>query len=82
MSEILLQLENLTKRFPGVTALDHVSMDVQRGEVHAVIGENGAGKSTLMRILAGAEIPNEGRIIFEGQEVRFRSPLDAQRAGV
>ena len=82
MSDVLLQLENLTKRFPGVTALDHVSMDVRRGEVHAVIGENGAGKSTLMRVLAGAEIPNEGRIIFEGREVRFRSPLDAQRAGV
>lgn len=82
LTDLLLRLENLTKRFPGVTALDRVSMEVQRGEVHAVIGENGAGKSTLMRILAGAETPNEGRIIFEGQEMRFRSPLDAQRAGI
>lgn len=82
MTEILLTLENLTKRFPGVLALDHVSMDVRRGEVHAVIGENGAGKSTLMRILAGAEIPNEGRIVLDGKEAHFRNPLDAQRAGV
>lgn len=82
MGDILLKLEHVSKRFPGVQALDHVSMDVRRGEVHAVIGENGAGKSTLMRILAGAEIPDEGHITFEGQEVRFRSPLDAQRAGV
>nr|MBC7244806.1 sugar ABC transporter ATP-binding protein [Chloroflexota bacterium] len=82
LTDIVLRLENLTKRFPGVTALDRVSMEVQRGEVHAVIGENGAGKSTLMRILAGAETPNEGRIIFEGQEAHFHNPLDAQRAGI
>lgn len=81
-NDTLLKLEHVSKRFPGVQALHHVSLDVRRGEVHAVIGENGAGKSTLMRILAGAEIPDEGHIIFEGQEVRFRSPLDAQRAGV
>jgi ABC-type sugar transport system ATPase subunit len=57
-------------------------MDVRRGEIHAVIGENGAGKSTLMRILAGAETRDEGRIILEGREMRFRTPLDAQRCGV
>jgi len=82
LSDELLKLENVSKRFPGVQALDRVSMDVQRGEVHALVGENGAGKSTLMRILAGAEIPDKGRITFEGKEVHFRTPLDAQRAGV
>ena len=82
MSDELLKLENVSKRFPGVQALDRVSLDVRPGEVHALIGENGAGKSTLMRILAGAEIPDSGRITFEGKDVHFRTPLDAQRAGV
>jgi len=82
LADTLLKLEHISKRFPGVQALDRVSMDVRRGEVHAVIGENGAGKSTLMRILAGAEIPDEGHIIFEGRDIRFHTPLDAQRAGV
>jgi len=82
LSDELLKLENVSKSFPGVQALDRVSLDVRPGEVHALIGENGAGKSTLMRILAGAEIPDTGRIAFEGKEVHFRTPLDAQRAGV
>lgn len=82
MADLLLKLEHVSKRFPGIQALHHVSMDVRPAEIHAVIGENGAGKSTLMRILAGAEIPDEGHIIFEGQELRFQTPLDAQRAGV
>jgi ABC-type sugar transport system ATPase subunit len=82
LSDVLLKLEHVSKRFPGVQALDHVSMNVRRGEVHAVIGENGAGKSTLMRILAGAEIPDEGHIIFDGEELYFHTPLDAQLAGV
>jgi ABC-type sugar transport system ATPase subunit len=80
--ETLLRLENVSKRFPGVQALDHVSMDILAGETHAVIGENGAGKSTLMRILAGAQIPDEGRVVFCGREAHFHSPLDAQRAGI
>ena len=82
MCDELLKLENVSKSFPGVQALDRVSLDVRPGEVHALIGENGAGKSTLMRILAGAEIPDSGRITFEGKDVNFRTPLDAQRAGV
>jgi ABC-type sugar transport system ATPase subunit len=79
---MMIQLESITKRFGGVTALDGVSFGIDRGEVHAVVGENGAGKSTLMKILAGAQEPDEGRILLRGEPVRLRSPLDACRHGV
>jgi len=72
----------LVKRYPGVTALDGVSIDVRGGEVHAVAGENGAGKSTLMHVLAGATMPNEGVLRIDGEEVHFRSPRDAQARGI
>ena len=80
--ELLLQVRGVSKRFPGIQALAGVSVEIQRGEVHAVIGENGAGKSTLMRILAGAELPDEGSLVLDGRQVRFHSPLDARQAGV
>lgn len=72
----------LSKAFPGVQALDGVSLDVRAGEVHALAGANGAGKSTLMRILSGAESPDSGEILMHGKPVRFRNPHDALRAGV
>lgn len=78
----LVQLCAVSKKFPGIQALDHVSLEIMRGEVHAIIGENGAGKSTLMRILAGAEYPDEGSISLDGKQVRFHSPLDARKAGI
>jgi ABC-type sugar transport system ATPase subunit len=78
----LVDISAISKHFPGVQALDGVSFDILRGEVHGVIGENGAGKSTLMRILAGAESPDEGRILLDGRPVRFHNPLDARQAGV
>jgi rhamnose transport system ATP-binding protein len=78
----LVQASSISKKFPGIQALDHVSVEIKAGEVHAVIGENGAGKSTLMRILAGAETADEGAIVFDGRPVRFHSPLDARRAGI
>lgn len=78
----LLQVDAISKKFPGIKALDGVSLEIQRGEVHSVIGENGAGKSTLMRILAGAEAPDEGKILLDGQQVQFHNPLDARRAGI
>lgn len=78
----LLTLAGLTKRFPGVLALDGVGFDLRRGEVHAVCGENGAGKSTLMKILSGLYQPDEGVILHKGQQRRFATPLEAQAAGI
>ena len=78
----LLALIGLTKRFPGVLALEGVSFELQRGEVHAICGENGAGKSTLMKILSGLYSPDEGTIVFKGEHRRFATPLEAQAAGI
>ncbi|PWC35780.1 sugar ABC transporter ATP-binding protein [Azospirillum sp. TSO35-2] len=78
----LLRLEGITKRFPGVLALDGVGFDLRRGEVHAVCGENGAGKSTLMKIISGQYQPDEGTIHYKGEARRFASSLDAERAGI
>jgi ribose transport system ATP-binding protein len=79
---VQLSARDLVKRYPGVVALDRVSIDVRGGEVHAVAGENGAGKSTLMHILAGATVPNEGTLTIDGADVQFRSPRDAQSRGI
>ena len=81
-SQPLLEVRNITKRFPGVTALDNVSAQFFPGQVHAVVGENGAGKSTLMKILVGAYIPDEGEIIFQGQSRTFGHPREAQESGI
>jgi ribose transport system ATP-binding protein len=78
----LLRLTNVTKRFPGVVALDSVSFDLKRGEVHAVCGENGAGKSTLMKIISGQYPPDEGSLLYKGKECRFASSLEAQAVGI
>jgi ABC-type sugar transport system ATPase subunit len=80
--EALLEVCNITKRFPGVLALDNVSLKFMPGEVHAVVGENGAGKSTLMKILAGAYIPDAGEIILSGQKVSFAHPQEAHARGI
>jgi inositol transport system ATP-binding protein len=77
-----LQVRNLSKSFPGVRALQDVSLDVAPGTVHALMGENGAGKSTLMKIVAGLERPDAGEIRFDGQPVRLRNPHDALKRGV
>jgi galactofuranose transport system ATP-binding protein len=78
----LLVMEGIDKAFPGVVALDDASLRVERGEVHAVIGQNGAGKSTLMKILNGAYRRDAGTILLDGRPVDFHSPLEAQTAGV
>ncbi|MFN2108046.1 MAG: ATP-binding cassette domain-containing protein, partial [Anaerolineae bacterium] len=67
--EVILEVENVSKSFPGVKALDSVSFDLRRGEVHALVGENGAGKSTLMKILSGVYQPDEGVIRYKGKQV-------------
>ncbi len=78
----ILRLEGLTKRFPGVLALDHVDLDVADGETHALAGENGAGKSSLIRLLAGIHRPDAGRMTLAGAPYAPARPLDAIAAGV
>ena len=82
MNETILELKNIDKSFPGVHALNNVSFDVRRGEVHALMGENGAGKSTLMKVLTGIYTKDSGSIIYEGKEVEFHNAREAQDAGV
>jgi ribose transport system ATP-binding protein len=82
MSEYVLEMRNVTKRFPGVLALDDVSLTLRPGEVHCLVGENGAGKSTLMKILAGAQSADHGIILIGGEEVHIHSPHHAQQLGV
>ena len=83
MAEYLLQMKNISKTFPGVKALDNVTLEVKPGEVHALIGENGAGKSTLIKILAGIYSPDEGaQFYFEGKEAEIKKPIDATLKGI
>src|SRR5258708_5788298 len=82
MTEPLLRMTLIDKRFPGVQALDNVGLEVLPGEIHALLGENGAGKSTLIHILSGAQQPDSGTIEFGGQRVTMSSPHDAQRRGI
>ena len=80
--EVILTMEGIDKSFPGVHALDHVNLEVRRGEVHALMGENGAGKSTLMKVLTGIYTKDSGTITYEGKEVEFHGPKEAQEAGI
>ena len=79
---LLLRMSQITKKYPGVTALDNVDFELERGEVHVLIGENGAGKSTLMKVLSGAEVKNSGKIFLEDKEVSISNPIDAQKLGI
>ncbi|GAA2780906.1 ABC transporter ATP-binding protein [Saccharopolyspora taberi] len=81
-SQPAVELTGITKTFPGVVANSDVNLRVRAGEVHALCGENGAGKSTLMKILYGMQAPDSGTIRIGGEQVRFRTPADAIRAGV
>lgn len=82
MGDIILTMKDIDKSFPGVHALDHVSFEVRKGEVHALMGENGAGKSTLMKVLTGIYSKDSGTITYEGKEVEFHNTRDAQSAGI
>ncbi|HUJ73020.1 MAG TPA: ATP-binding cassette domain-containing protein, partial [Verrucomicrobiae bacterium] len=78
----MIAFESITKTFVGVKALDNVSLAIDRGECHGLMGENGAGKSTLGRILAGIHRPDTGTVRIDGQPCTFASPRDAVRAGI
>ncbi len=81
-NEFILEIEGITKQFPGVRALDDVSLKIRPGKVHTLMGENGAGKSTLMKCLFGMYHPDAGRILFEGKEVKFHSTKNALDSGI
>ncbi|MHB1347158.1 MAG: sugar ABC transporter ATP-binding protein [Candidatus Humimicrobiaceae bacterium] len=78
----LLRIENVSKSFPGVQALRNVNISIEKGEVHALVGENGAGKSTLMHIIAGVYRADTGKIFLDGNEIKLRDEIDAQKAGI
>ncbi|MDD4851044.1 MAG: ATP-binding cassette domain-containing protein, partial [Gemmiger sp.] len=80
--DVLLQMTDVSKTFPGVKALDRVSLTVRKGTVHALMGENGAGKSTLMKCLFGIYSKDEGQIFLEGREVNFKNSKEALENGV
>jgi len=81
-SDIILSIKNVSKSFPGVKALDDVSVDVRRGVVHGIVGENGAGKSTLMKILSGVYTKDAGSVEFDGKLIEKTTPIDALRRGL
>ncbi|WP_300015193.1 ATP-binding cassette domain-containing protein [uncultured Roseobacter sp.] len=80
--EPILKGRGLVKRYGKVTALDHCDFDLMPGEILAVIGDNGAGKSSLIKAVSGAVIPDEGQVFLEGQQISFRSPIQAREAGI
>ena len=82
MGETILTMKDIDKSFIGVHALKAASLELKKGEVHALMGENGAGKSTLMKVLTGIYSKDSGEIIYKGKEVEFSSPKEAQEAGI
>ena len=84
MAKILLEMKNITKTFPGVKALDNVNLQVEEGEIHALVGENGAGKSTLMNVLSGIYPYGtyEGDIVYDGEVCQFNEIKDSERKGI
>ena len=78
----MLELRGISKRFPGVQALDGVDVRFEPGEIHALVGENGAGKSTLIKVITGIYQPDEGTVTFEGRPLRFRSYRDSLACGI
>ncbi|KYG35263.1 sugar ABC transporter ATP-binding protein [Alkalihalobacillus trypoxylicola] len=82
MSEYVLELKEITKKFPGVIALDRVHFKLRPGEIHALMGENGAGKSTFIKVITGVHAPNEGEMYVNGEKVSFSNPKEAQELGI
>ena len=82
MSDYIIEMLNITKEFPGIIANDNVTLQLKRGEIHALLGENGAGKSTLMSVLFGLYQPEKGEIRKNGQTVKIKDPNDANALGI
>ncbi|MFV0529286.1 MAG: sugar ABC transporter ATP-binding protein [Lachnospiraceae bacterium] len=82
MSQYIVELKHITKRFPGVVALKNMSLGIKAGEIHGLIGENGAGKSTLIKVLTGVNIPDEGEIHIDGKKQTIRNPVDSRGLGI
>lgn len=80
--EVILSIKDVSKSFPGVKALDQVSIEVRRGTVHGIVGENGAGKSTLMKILSGVYTKDSGTIIFDGENIKTTTPVQSMKRGL
>src|SRR5690349_5739220 len=78
----LVEVEHITKRFGGVTALKDISLSLAPAAIHGLVGENGAGKSTLAKIVSGAISPDQGQLVVDGRPVRYRAPHDALRDGI
>jgi branched-chain amino acid transport system ATP-binding protein len=82
MSNIVLKIDNVTKKFGGLVAVNSVSLDIERGSIVAIIGPNGAGKTTLLNLVSGLLYPDEGRIYFEGRDITRRKPHERARMGI
>jgi ribose transport system ATP-binding protein len=82
MNDYVVELKNITKRFPGVVALKNMSLQIKPGEIHGLIGENGAGKSTLIKVLTGVHAADEGEVFVDGEKKDFKNPNDAKMAGI
>ncbi len=80
--DYILSIRDVSKSFPGVKALDSVSMDIRRGSIHGIVGENGAGKSTLMKILSGVYTRDSGTIVFDGEEIKSITPHESMQKGL
>lgn len=82
LSDVILSIKEVSKAFPGVKALDKVSLDVRRGTIHGIVGENGAGKSTLMKILSGVYQKDSGEIVFDGKQIEHTTPIQSMQMGL
>ena len=80
--DFVIEMLHITKEFPGIKANDDITLQLRKGEVHALLGENGAGKSTLMSVLFGLYQPEQGKILKNGKEVAIRNPNDANALGI
>lgn len=80
--ENILEFKQISKYYPGVTALNHVSLEIKKGEVHALVGENGAGKSTLIKTCSGAIQPSEGEIVINGKTFKSLTPRLSEENGI